>query len=119
MTLAAPSHLCGKIVGSSRQRDRECRNDWIADQLRAGHSIDEVAQAVGLSDDGVKSIMYQHHIDATGPQVTTIARPLLARGFGVEDIAVMRRIPVERVRATVAAMRRSGELAQIYTEVAP
>lgn len=38
----------------------------------------------------------------------------LRDGYGVEDIAKMHRIPIDRVRAHVAAMRRNGVLKVIF-----
>ena len=40
----------------------------------------------------------------------------LARGYGVEDIAVMKGIDVEYVRLEVSILRTDGDLEAIYAE---
>lgn len=38
----------------------------------------------------------------------------LRQGFGVEDIAIKAKVPVDKVRAEIQRRRESGDLARIY-----
>jgi len=48
-----------------------------------------------------------------------IVREQIAAGFGIEDIAVMYRIPIAGVRYEVQELRESGQLAHMFPKKSP
>ena len=89
----------------------------------------ECAQAAGVSAKTVSGHLNQHgNLErlgiGKGRRITRKPAPesehaaairlLLPEGFGAEDIAVRLAVPPDVVRAVIAAMRSSGEIAAMF-----
>lgn len=53
------------------------------------------------------------------PQRACIVRENIAKGYGVEDIALMYRMPVDAVRAEVAELREIGAFKHLFSGSKP
>lgn len=79
MTLTAPAHICGKLPNPPGKRSPliDERNAWIANQVKAGHSIRHIGAALGVVTDTV--LRYVREARREGmlpPAVVEAAKPI-------------------------------------------